>query len=242
MPSKSCKLNTIPTTFLKTVLKHCLPSVVEITNLSLGTGEFCERWKSAVVQPLIKAISKGTIKTNYRTVCNLPSISKIIEKYTLNQLTTHCNMQNLLLEYQSACRKFHSCETSLLKIVNDSLWAMEQKQITAVLIMDLLAAFDTVNNDLLLDVLRKILHQEHSNQMVQELAKTEKFKVWMNGLYLSEQIMAYLKDPLRMLTYLTAMPQHSHNCTRLSNPEWLHRWPFNMENLQTIEKKHQQRQ
>ena len=74
---------------------------------------------------------------NYRPVSNLPFISKIIEKCTLNQLTKHCDTHNLLPEYQSAYRKFYSCEISLLKLVNNTLWVMENKQITAVLIMDL---------------------------------------------------------------------------------------------------------
>ena len=58
-------------------------------------------------------------------------------------------------EYQSAYRKCHSCETSLLKLVNDTLWAMENRQITAMLIMDLSATFDTVDHDVLLDVLHR---------------------------------------------------------------------------------------
>ena len=49
MPSKSSKLNNIPTTFLKKVLKQCLPSIAKIVNLSLVTGSFCDKWKSAVV-------------------------------------------------------------------------------------------------------------------------------------------------------------------------------------------------
>ena len=68
MPSKSCELDTVPTTFLKKVFKNCLPSIAKIVNLSLDTGEFLERWKSAVMWPFIKAISKGTVKTNYRPV------------------------------------------------------------------------------------------------------------------------------------------------------------------------------
>ena len=84
-------------------------------------------------------------------------------------------MHNLLPEYQSAYRKLYICETSLLKLVNDTLWAKEQQQITAVLIMDRSAAFDTVNHDLLLNIIkiqsiRKYLTKEmchkHILQMV----------------------------------------------------------------------------
>ena len=57
--------------------------------------------------------------------------------------------------YQSAYKKNHSCETSLLRLTNDALWAMEQQQTTIVVITDLSAAFDMVNHDILLSVLDK---------------------------------------------------------------------------------------
>ena len=60
-----------------------------------------------------------------------------------------------LLEYQSAYRKLYSCETSLLKLVSDTLWVMEKQQVTAVLIMDPSTAFDTVDHNLLLNVLHR---------------------------------------------------------------------------------------
>ena len=64
-------------------------------------------------------------------------------------------MHSLLPEYQSAYRKFHSCETNLLKLVNNTPWPMQNKQITAVPIMDLSAAFDTVDHDLPINVLQR---------------------------------------------------------------------------------------
>ena len=48
--------------------------------------------------------------------------------------------------------KNHSCETSLLRLVNDSLWVMGQQQATILVIMDLSAAFDMVHHDILLSV------------------------------------------------------------------------------------------
>ena len=162
---KACKLDTIPTTFLKKVLKHCLPWIAKTVNLLLGTWEFCGKWTSTEVWPLIKALSKGTVKTNYRHVSNLPFFSKTIEKCTLNQLAKHCDIHNLLPEYKSAYRNFHSYKTYLLKLVKDTMWAIEYKQITAVLIMDLSAAFDTVNHDFYLMYYKENLasQTQHSN-------------------------------------------------------------------------------
>ena len=51
--------------------------------------------------------------------------------------------------------KRHSCETSLVKLVNDILWNMENQLVTAIVILDLSAAFDTVDHDILLEVLGK---------------------------------------------------------------------------------------
>ena len=93
--------------------------------------------------------------TNYRPVSNLQFVSKIVEKVTLDQFTQHCNSNSLLPTYQSAYRKYYSCETSLVKLVNNILWAMEKQLVTVVVILDLSAAFDTVDHDLLLEVLGK---------------------------------------------------------------------------------------
>ena len=56
-----------------------------------------------------------------------------------------------------------SCETSLVKLVNDILRAMEKQLVTAAVILDLSVVFDTVYQDLLLDVLE---HQYHDMEMV----------------------------------------------------------------------------
>ena len=58
-----------------------------------------------------------------------------------------------MLSYQSAFRANHSCETSVLKLCNDILWAIERQEITALVALDLSAAFDTVNHSVLLNVL-----------------------------------------------------------------------------------------
>ena len=134
----------MPTKLLKKVLKHCMPTLTKVINLSLNTGKFHDGWKSAVVRPLIKSLPKGITKTNYRPVNNLSFISKIVEKCTLKQFTQHCNNYDLLLSCQSAYRKFHGCETSLVKLVNDLIWAMENQQVTWVVILDLPATPNTI--------------------------------------------------------------------------------------------------
>ena len=155
MPSKTCQLDQVPTSKLQEILEGCLPAIRYIVNSSLDQGKFCNKWKEAIVKPLIKKTELGTQNSNYRPVSNLSFISKVVEKITLDQFNEHCNEYSLVPEYQSAYRKKHSCETSLVKLVDDILWNMENQLITAIVILDLSAAFDTVDHKLLLDILEK---------------------------------------------------------------------------------------
>ena len=68
----------------------------------------------------------------------------------LEQINHHCNINNFLLYYLSGYRENRSCETVLLKLTNDLLWSMERKNITVMIVLDLSAAFDTVNHEILL--------------------------------------------------------------------------------------------
>ena len=73
----------------------------------------------------------------------------------LIQFTTHCDNNDLLPDYQLAYRKNFSCETALVKLTDDILWSMEEQCFTAVVAIDLSAAFDTVDHGILLEVLQK---------------------------------------------------------------------------------------
>ena len=124
---KSCELDPIPTTLLE---KHTTQSPTcnkKIINLSLQSGLFPRNWKTAVVTPLLKKQGIDPVISSYRLVSNLSYLSKLVEKAMLEQINSHCNNNNLLQEYQSACRENRSCETVLLKPLNDLLWAMERK-------------------------------------------------------------------------------------------------------------------
>ena len=153
MQPKTYALDVIPTSKLQEVLGGCLPAITHLVDSSLDQGAFCKDWKEALVKPLIKKKSLGTQNSNYRPVSNLSFISKIIEKVTLEQFNQHCQENSLVPEYQSAYRKNHSCETSLVKLVNDILWSMDRQLVTAIVILDLSTALDTVDHNLLLDVL-----------------------------------------------------------------------------------------
>ena len=153
LKSKSCELDPIPTTILKVLLPKILPLITKIVNKSLGEGVFCREWKTAVVRPLLKKAGLDLTFANYRPVSNLIFISKVIERCMLLQVSKHCEKYHLQPDYQSAYREHYSCETTVLKISNDILWGMESQSIMSLVALDLSAAFDTVDHDILLSIL-----------------------------------------------------------------------------------------
>ena len=155
MASKSCEINPVPTNLLKETLPQVIKPITKIINTSLELGIFASQWKVAIGKPLLKKIGLELITSNYRPVSNLSFISKVLETCMVSQFTAHCDANNLLPGYQSAYRRNYSCKTALIKITSDRFWDMENQMVTAMVAIDLSAAFDTVDHAILLDVLNK---------------------------------------------------------------------------------------
>ena len=81
-------------------------------------------------------------------------LSKVLEKAVLEQFITYCDTHKLIPDNQSAYRKNFSCETSIIKVINDVLWNFENQEVCAMCMIDLSAAFDTVDHQTLLQVLQ----------------------------------------------------------------------------------------
>ena len=113
---------------------------------------FASEWKTSIIRPLLKKPHLDPILSNYCSVSNLSFLSKILEKCAMDHLNEHCYLHNVLPDYQSAYRNGYSCETAIIRLVNDILWAMENQNVTAVMALDLSAAFNTVDHKILLSV------------------------------------------------------------------------------------------
>ena len=154
MKNKSCELDTIPTNLLKEILPSCIEAITHIVNTSLTKGIFPNNWRTAIVCPLLKKHGLDLLMINYRSVSNLCFLSKLVKCCLLIQLINCCNTNCLIPDFQSAYRENYSTETSLIRMCSNILWSMEKQQITMMVILDLLTAFDMVDHNILLDILQ----------------------------------------------------------------------------------------
>ena len=151
---KCSPADMLPEMLLKENIGSLLPAIVDLVNLSLSSGSM-DGVKLADIAPLIKDKTMDTNElNNYRPVSNLTFLGKLIERVVLRRLEEHMHQNNLDCPEQFAYKKHHSTETILLKITNDLLIAADEQTATVVLLLDLSAAFDTVDHSLLLKILK----------------------------------------------------------------------------------------
>ena len=155
-PTKACELDILPTNLVKECVDQLVPTITSIINVSLSSGKVPMLFKKAIVKPLLKKHNLDQNDfNNYRPVSNLPFLSKILEKIVLEQLLQHLDLNGMRENFQSAYRTLHSTETALLRVFNDIIISLDSGNVCLLSLLDLSAAFDTIDHDMLLDRLEK---------------------------------------------------------------------------------------
>jgi hypothetical protein len=150
-PTKSCELDPVPTYLLKECADELIPAITRVVNQSLSSAKVPGTLKHAVIRPLLKKPGMDPeVHNNYRPVSNLTFLSKIIEKVVAARMDRHIFSNQLHEPLQSAYKAHHSTETALLKVQNDILEALDDQKVAVLVLLDLSAAFDTIDHDTLL--------------------------------------------------------------------------------------------
>jgi len=132
------------------------PVLSEMCNASLQSGDLPETQKSALVFPRLKKPTLDAEDPNsYRPISNLSFNSKFVERVVATRFTAHAERYRLFPSNHSAYRRHHNTETAVVSVMNDIIRAMDRGEVTALVLLDLSAAFDTVDHCTLLDVLHR---------------------------------------------------------------------------------------
>jgi len=133
-----------------------LTYVTAMVNASLRDGRLPASQKTAITTPLLKkpSLDAGDLKS-YRPVSNLTFMSKVVETREDRRWAT-CRI--LAVKRSDAAvavrlpplRRHHSMETALLRVLSDIFCAADCQHVTLLGLLDLSAAFDCVDHNILI--------------------------------------------------------------------------------------------
>ena len=113
---------------------------------ALNSKIFPKAFKLARVIPIYKKVEKSN-KNKYRPISVLPVLSLIFEKHVNLHLKSYLESDKSLYSRQSGFRSNHSCQTALIKIIDEWLSAIDNNEIVGTLFIDLSKAFDLIKYD-----------------------------------------------------------------------------------------------
>lgn len=141
--------------FVQICCPQILPVLTHIFNFCIEKSVFPDDWKISLVTPLAKVNNPNDFN-DLRPVSVIPTIAKIFEKIMFLQINEYINKNNILPHFQSGFRKNYSCETALLKVINDIIRDLDQDLFVILIMLDFSKAFDTISHEVLLSILHHI--------------------------------------------------------------------------------------
>ena len=149
-------MDFIPTSLIVSCSDVFSHLIAHLANLCFAEGCFPSCFKSALVTPLLKKPDLDTSNlSNFRPISNLNNISKILERLFLTRIKKHITSSPNFSPYQSAYREGYSTETALVSTLDNIFSSVDNGKACLSVCLDLSAAFDTVDHQLLLSRLTK---------------------------------------------------------------------------------------
>ena len=247
--SKSFDLDPTPTWLLKLCLSELLPVITYIVNLSLSTSTVPYELKLALITPLLKKVllDPEVLKTSALSLIS-PIYKKIVERVVVVRLNQHLTKNGLHEILQSAYKQNHSTETALLKVQNDLLMAIDIYRGAVLILLDLSAAFDTIDHTILLHRLHELGIRDAALDCFKSYFSQRRQSVVINGTRSSHRNLSFgvpqgsVLGPILFTLYTTPLGaiarKYQLNCRRYANDTQLY-MAFKLNNVESLTRSHQ---
>ena len=151
--NRSCGIDYIDGYSIKLAAPLIENILLHLVNLSIDSSQYPRLWKVNKVSPHFKKGDK-TLGENWRPVTDLVFVSKLAEAAVYEQVEAHFSLNNLWHPNHHGFKAHHSTATAIAQIYDFWIRSAENKELTAALLLDLSAAFDVVDHQILLDKLK----------------------------------------------------------------------------------------
>ena len=178
----SAGLDGISGLILHDIFEVIKDPLLHLMNLSQCSGIYPTIMKMTKIIPIVKTGKDPILPASYRPVSNLSTIGKLLERGVMNQVDSHLRTNGLINKDQHGGRAAHSTTTCLTEITEDVRSAQEEKNHVALVAIDLSAAYDMVNHELLWEKCRVLNFCSSSLNFLKSFLKERASCVDLDGV------------------------------------------------------------
>ena len=183
--SKATGNDAIPAKVLKLGAKELATPLTKLYNSCISSGKWPSEWKRGEWIPVFKK-DDHLDKENYRPVTLLSAVDKVFKQLISKQITSQ--FESRLSDCITAYRKSHSCETTLVSLVEQWKLARDGHQCVAILSTDMSKAFDSLHPGLMLNKLRAYGFKENTVNLLRSYLSNRQNRIRMGSQTSSWQV------------------------------------------------------
>ena len=220
--SKATGLDYIDTRILKLVRNEIVPALTHIINISIQTAVYPACYKTSKIIPLLKDSTLDKLDpSSFRPVALLPVASKVLERVVFLQVVEYMQTHGLLHPNHHGFRAHHSVTTAILQMYDTWMNAIENGEMVGLTLVDLSAAFDCVDVNLLLAKTELYNFSRHTQQFIWSFMTSRHQVTEIEGSTSSSLrvgdvgvAQGSLCGPLWYILYTSELPEvvHGENC------------------------------
>ena len=155
----------IPCRVIKELKNHLVSPLTLLINKIVMEGDYPDTLKYATIKPLHKKGDKSDI-SNYRPIALLPVINKIFERIICNRIQYFLDSNKINDKEQYGYKRNIGTNDAILRFSHEITEFLDEGNAVIVIFMDLTAAFDTLNRDVLLEKLSHLGIRGHVHTLL----------------------------------------------------------------------------
>ena len=171
---------------IKTAAEVLLPFLKQFFNNIFTLNKYPKSWNDSTIIAIPKTINASSV-SDYRPISLTCIFARIIDSIIRNKIQLWCNDNNIIPQYQAGFVTKRNSLEHLIRLQQDSHSALQNKNLTIAIFLDLAKAFDRVPRNLIIQKLLDLKIDKNICIYVKNFLQNRIAKVKQNSTYSQER-------------------------------------------------------